>query len=624
MNMSQTVTKVFVKNTLIRWNTLDRDRRTCPPGITIKASGISFDKLGAWAEKDFAEQSVFGPFEGVKILQNESEKLASARIHGFVREIFKNGRVSHYLDGANKTRSNWLKYINCARILDEQNEEAFQHLGKLYYLAVKKISSGTEILARYDRQCAEQLERSEETEERPDIQIGQTDRQLEAACKEMVFVYHDKYKLMNMSKTMKKVFVRNTLIRWNTLDRDQRTCPPGITIKASGISSDRLGAWAEKDFAEQSVFGPFEGVKILQNESEKLASARIHGFVREIFKNGRVSHYLDGSNKTRSNWLKYINCARILDEQNAEAFQHRDKLYYLAVKKISSGTEILARYEQISVDQLERSEETQERPDRPDRPIGQTDRQLEAEGKDMASTEDRACDKFEEVSANTEALNQHEKDQHVEKTVTKQHQCEYCDYSTNNAEIFGNHMATHYGERPYVCEICDKRFRKKSYLTAHKDIHVVEKKYACVQCPQKFATQRYLNKHIDRLHRDLLYQCYGCPLRFRRLKRLTRHMQAYPFACRHKCKICDKKFKCERDLEQHELIHTGKRPYICEDCPSTFRTKKNYRAHCSALHNEKLPYKCSYCQMGFFQSCRLQNHEECCYKRPPPGDESKN
>ena len=71
------------------------------------------------------------------------------------------------------------------RNLDEQNAEAFQHRDKLYYLAVKKISCGTEILARYEKQYAEQLERSEETQERQDRQTGPRDRQLEAECKKM-------------------------------------------------------------------------------------------------------------------------------------------------------------------------------------------------------------------------------------------------------------------------------------------------------------------------------------------------------------------------------------------------------------------------------------------------------
>ncbi|XP_076809052.1 uncharacterized protein LOC143452095 [Clavelina lepadiformis] len=431
---------------------------------------------------------------------------------------------------------------------------------------------------------------------------------------------------MNMSQKMKKVFVKNTLTRWNTLGRDRRTCPPGITIKASGISSDKLGAWAEKDFAEQSVFGPFEGVKIMQNESEAfiyaMSSAVKHGFVREIFKNGKVSHYVDGSYTIRSNWLRYINCARNLDEQNAEAFQHRDKLYYLAVKKISCGTEILARYEKQYAEQLERSEETQERQDRQ---TGPRDRQLEAECKKMASTEDRACDEFEEVSANIEALNRHEKDQHVDKIVTTQHQCEYCDYSTNNAGVLRNHMTIHTGETPYVCETCDKRFPIKSKLTTHEKIHVSEKKYTCEQCSKKFATRIYLKKHVERLHRNLLfYQCLVCRSRFQNFNDFTRHMQAHPSACRHKCKACDKKFKCERDLEQHERIHTGERPYICEDCSAAFKTKGNYRVHCSALHNETLPHKCPNCQRGFFQTARLQIHEKYCGKRRPPGDESKN
>ena len=51
----------------------------------------------------------------------------------------------------------------------------------------------------------------------------------------------------------------------------------------------------------------------------------------------RGSHYIDGANESLSNWLRYVNCARTKSEQNLEAFQYKDNIYYKTLRDIRPG-----------------------------------------------------------------------------------------------------------------------------------------------------------------------------------------------------------------------------------------------------------------------------------------------
>ena len=47
-----------------------------------------------------------------------------------------------YIDGEDVKQSNWLRYVNCARTKQEQNCEAFQYKGGIYYKTLREITIG--------------------------------------------------------------------------------------------------------------------------------------------------------------------------------------------------------------------------------------------------------------------------------------------------------------------------------------------------------------------------------------------------------------------------------------------------------------------------------------------------
>ena len=65
--------------------------------------------------------------------------------------------MSYYVNGADIQESNWMRYVNCSRVEDEQNLVAYQYRGEIFYRAYKDIQPGTELLVWYGEQYAQHL-----------------------------------------------------------------------------------------------------------------------------------------------------------------------------------------------------------------------------------------------------------------------------------------------------------------------------------------------------------------------------------------------------------------------------------------------------------------------------------
>ena len=63
----------------------------------------------------------------------------------------------HFINGENKSKANWMRYVNCARNESEQNLIAYQYRGQIYYRSFKPIQPGTELLVFYGEEYAKEL-----------------------------------------------------------------------------------------------------------------------------------------------------------------------------------------------------------------------------------------------------------------------------------------------------------------------------------------------------------------------------------------------------------------------------------------------------------------------------------
>ena len=54
-----------------------------------------------------------------------------------------------YIDGRDEGRSNWLRYVNCARDSREENTDTFNCGGRNFYYTTKDVQPDSELLVWY-------------------------------------------------------------------------------------------------------------------------------------------------------------------------------------------------------------------------------------------------------------------------------------------------------------------------------------------------------------------------------------------------------------------------------------------------------------------------------------------
>ena len=72
-------------------------------------------------------------------------------------QIVKDGKVLYYVNGADVQESNWMRFVNCSRVEEEQNLIAYQYRGEIFYRAYKDIQAGSELLVWYGEAYATHL-----------------------------------------------------------------------------------------------------------------------------------------------------------------------------------------------------------------------------------------------------------------------------------------------------------------------------------------------------------------------------------------------------------------------------------------------------------------------------------
>lgn len=55
-------------------------------------------------------------------------------------------------------------------------------------------------------------------------------------------------------------------------------------------------------------------------------------------------HFIDASSPAKSNWLRYINCARNVWEENVYSFVCDNLVFYMTTKEVEPNTEFLTWY----------------------------------------------------------------------------------------------------------------------------------------------------------------------------------------------------------------------------------------------------------------------------------------
>ncbi|XP_026278850.1 histone-lysine N-methyltransferase PRDM9-like [Frankliniella occidentalis] len=401
-------------------------------------------------------------------------------------------------------------------------------------------------------------------------------------------------------------------------DRALHTVPSCLAVLDSKIPGAGLGVWAKEAIPRRVRFGPYVGDITKKKET---------GYGWGIRREGKTVHCVDALDVARSNWMRYVNCARNSGEENLHPYQHKGQLYYRTVCVILPNTELLVWYGDSYGRDLGIDPATYREPATDARALTGTfpcERQCgvcfvsplllaqhQRSGHCSAEIKRRqACGAPGApggggISA-AAAVGEDQVQRRTEEASGKWTLCGVCGAAFRSRDL-KCHMRIHTGERPFSCGTCGSAFKQNSDLRKHMRIHTGEKPYSCGTCGAAFTQSNNLHVHMRTHTGEKPYSCSTCGAAFAASTNLSTHLLIHKAENSYSCSTCGVAFRVSNDLKAHIRTHTGGKAHSCGTCGEAFVSSSSLQRH-MLTHTEQNPYSSGTCGTSFLVSTDLSKH----------------
>ncbi|KAJ8271203.1 hypothetical protein COCON_G00100620 [Conger conger] len=128
-------------------------------------------------------------------------------------------------------------------------------------------------------------------------------------------------------------FMKDSVVLEGAGDRAALSLPQCLVlVERSQDPAGGVGVFSQTPLSQGCIFGPYEGEVLLSRKTCTKYSWAI--------KDKGFFFFVDASDESKSNWMRYVACASGEEEQNLCVFQYHGRIYYRVSREIPAGAEL--------------------------------------------------------------------------------------------------------------------------------------------------------------------------------------------------------------------------------------------------------------------------------------------